>query len=58
MSEFKEVSFDECMEHVKTYIHNPDSLEKIQEAYAFAFDVHKDQRRKSGAPYITHCIQV
>ena len=30
MSEFKEVSFDECMEHVKTYIHNPDSLEKIQ----------------------------
>lgn len=58
MSEFKEVSFEECMEHVKTYIHNSDSLEKIQEAYEFASEVHKTQKRKSGAPYITHCIQV
>ena len=51
MSEFKEVSFEECMEHVKTYIHNSDSLEKIQEAYEFASEVHKTQKRNEMTCY-------
>lgn len=35
-----------------------DSLAKIQEAYDFAAKYHKDQRRRSGEPYINHPVEV
>lgn len=58
MSKKIEVSFEECMEHVKKYIKRPESLELIQRAYEFAKLHHEGQFRKSGQPYIIHCIQV
>ena len=58
MSQKPEVNFEQCMENIKTYIKNPDSLRLIEDAYAYASEKHKTQKRKSGQPYITHCIQV
>ena len=50
----KEIFFDQ----VKSYIKNKESLEMIEKAYTFAFDVHKDQKRKSGEPYFVHLLNV
>ena len=58
MSQKPEVNFEQCMENIKTYIKNPDSLRLIEDADAYASEKHKTQKRKSGQPYITHCIQV
>ncbi len=58
MSQKPEVSFEQCMEHVQTYINNPESIQLIRDAYAYANEKHEGQKRKSGQPYISHCIQV
>lgn len=58
MSSKAEVTYEQCMEHVKKYIHNPDNIQLIQDAYEFAKEKHEGQFRKSGQPYVTHCIQV
>lgn len=58
MSQKPEVNFEQCMENIKTYIKNPNSLRLIEDAYAYVSEKHKTQKRKSGQPYITHCIQV
>ena len=58
MSQKKQVTFEECMENVKTYIKRPENIELIQKAYDFAYEHHKGQFRKSGEPYVIHVIQV
>lgn len=58
MSQKKQVTFEECMENVKTYIKRPENIELIQKAYDFAYEYHKGQFRKSGEPYVIHVIQV
>ncbi len=58
MSKKREVTIEECMEHVKEYIRRPESIALIQRAYEYAYEHHKGQTRKSGQPYIVHCIQV
>ena len=58
MAHKKEVTFDECLDYIKTYIKRPENIELIEKAYAFAQEHHKGQFRKSGAPYVTHVIQV
>lgn len=58
MSQKKKVTFEECMENVKTYIKRPENIELIQKAYDFAYEHHKGQFRKSGEPYVIHVIQV
>lgn len=58
MSQKKQVTFEECMENVQTYIKRPESIELIQKAYDFAYEHHKGQFRKSGEPYVIHVIQV
>ena len=58
MSQKKQVTFEECMESVKTYIKRPENIELIQKAYDFAYEHHKGQFRKSGEPYVIHVIQV
>lgn len=58
MSQKKQVTFEECMENVKTYIKRPENIELIQKAYDFAYEHHKGQFRKSGGPYVIHVIQV
>lgn len=35
-----------------------DALVKIEEAYRFAAEYHRDQRRRSGEPYINHPVEV
>lgn len=35
-----------------------DAVEKIERAYIFAADFHRDQRRRSGEPYINHPVEV
>jgi RelA/SpoT family (p)ppGpp synthetase len=36
----------------------PDEVERVQDAYDFAFEAHQGQRRRSGEPYITHPVAV
>lgn len=58
MSQKKQVTFEECMENVQTYIKRPENIELIQKAYDFAYEHHNGQFRKSGEPYVIHVIQV
>ena len=37
---------------------SPEDLQRVKDAYALAAEAHKDQKRKSGEPYITHPIAV
>ncbi len=38
--------------------YNPDAeVELLERCYRFAQNAHKGQRRKSGEPYFTHCVQ-
>ena len=34
----------------------PEQLKRLGEAFVFAAVAHKDQKRKSGEPYITHTL--
>ncbi len=47
---------DKLLEAVKKY--NDEEVERIIEAYNFAKEAHKDQKRESGEPYIIHPINV
>ena len=58
MSQKKQVTYEECMENVKTYIKRPENVELIEKAYQFALKKHEGQFRKSGEPYVVHVIQV
>ncbi|MBQ9425317.1 MAG: bifunctional (p)ppGpp synthetase/guanosine-3',5'-bis(diphosphate) 3'-pyrophosphohydrolase [Erysipelotrichaceae bacterium] len=49
---------EELYDEIKTYISNPDSLAKIDKAYEYAYDKHKDQARRSGEPYFVHVLNV
>ena len=52
------ISFNDLLNKVTTYIHNETDLKRIYEAYLFADEKHKGQMRKSGDPYITHPLHV
>ena len=41
----------------KSYM-DADSIDKVARAYRFAADYHRDQRRRSGEPYINHPVEV
>ena len=41
----------------KSYMDEED-LKKVESAYRFAADYHRDQRRRSGEPYINHPVEV
>lgn len=51
-------SFDEVLATIKTYISNSEDIEFVTRAFEFASNLHKDQKRKSGEPYINHCLSV
>ena len=51
-------TFDDLIKECKTYIKNEDDLALIKKAYLFAEKKHSGQMRKSGDPYITHCLGV
>ncbi len=44
---------------IKQY-HPSDNLELVEKAYKVAYDAHRDQKRKSGEPYIIHplCVAI
>ena len=51
--------YDQLVDTIKRY--HPDAdLTKIRRAYEIARDAHKDQKRKSGEPYIIHplCVAI
>ncbi len=52
-----DVLFETLIKELKKY-HPSDELEIIVKAYDIAREAHKDQRRKSGEPYIIHPICV
>ena len=58
MAKKVEVSYEEMMEEVRSYIKHEDNLALIEKAYLFAARKHEGQMRKSGDPYISHPIQV
>ncbi len=51
-------TFEDVRNVYSEYIHNPNDLELIEKAYRFAEKKHEGQFRKSGDPYISHCIGV
>ncbi len=54
----QDLNFDILYEKIKTYNTNEKQLLKITEAYELANDLHKNQFRKSGEPYIIHPLNV
>ena len=54
-----EVLYNELIAAIRKY-HPSDDISMIEKAYQIAYDAHKDQRRKSGEPYIIHplCVAI
>ena len=50
------VRFEKLLRKVRSYSKN-EHKQLLREAYSFAYDAHIDQLRKSGVPYIDHCIE-
>ena len=51
-------SFADVLSVIRTYISKSEDIEFITRAFEFANDLHKEQFRKSGEPYINHCLSV
>lgn len=51
--------YQELIASVKKY-HPSDDISMIEKAYHIAYNAHKDQKRKSGEPYIIHplCVAI
>ena len=49
---------EDLYEQINTYIKNEESIALIDKAYNYAYDKHKDQKRRSGEPYFVHCLNV
>ncbi|HXW09705.1 MAG TPA: bifunctional GTP diphosphokinase/guanosine-3',5'-bis pyrophosphate 3'-pyrophosphohydrolase [Steroidobacteraceae bacterium] len=53
----RSIGINQLISKLETYL-PPDQVERVQEAYDFAFHAHDGQRRRSGEPYITHPVAV
>ena len=51
-------SYDEVLKVIKTYISKNEDIEFVTRAFNFANEKHKQQKRKSGEPYINHCLSI
>ena len=51
-------NFDEVLQVIKTYISKDEDIEFVTRAFNFANENHKQQKRKSGEPYINHCLSI
>lgn len=54
-----EVLYQNLLDTIRRY-HPSDNLELVEKAYHVASEAHKDQKRKSGEPYIIHplCVAI
>ena len=57
MAAIEEQLYQELIEKIKTY-HPSNDFSMVEKAYKLAVDAHKDQKRKSGEPYIIHPLKV
>jgi RelA/SpoT family (p)ppGpp synthetase len=53
----RSIGINQLVSKLETYL-PPEHVERVQEAYDFAFQAHEGQRRRSGEPYITHPVAV
>jgi guanosine-3',5'-bis(diphosphate) 3'-pyrophosphohydrolase len=53
----RSIGINQLISKLETYL-PPDQVERVQDAYDFAFQAHDGQRRRSGEPYITHPVAV
>ena len=53
----EEQLYQELVEKIKTY-HPAKDFDMLEKAYNLAREAHKDQKRKSGEPYIIHPLKV
>jgi len=53
-----EKTFRWILRKLRRYSHHAVDADLLMCAYKFAEEAHKDQLRKSGAPYFEHCIEV
>ena len=51
-------NFDEVLDLIKTYMKKDEDIYFITRAFNFANEMHAGQTRKSGEPYIIHCLSV
>lgn len=47
---------DRLLNKIRKYIKDPD-IQLLRKAYQFAYQAHINQLRKSGKPYIEHCLE-
>ena len=57
MAEIDEQLYKELIDKIKTY-HPSDDFSMVEMAYKLAVEAHKEQKRKSGEPYIIHPLKV
>ena len=50
-------NFRELQAACRSYL-DPEEVERIEAAYRFAAEYHRDQKRRSGEPYINHPVEV
>ena len=55
---YQEVTYEELLDKLKTYITKEEELKVINDAYQFAWEHHKGKKRKSGDDYISHPVNV
>lgn len=57
MSEIKDVGIEDVINELKKH-HKKANIKLVLKAYHYADDLHREQYRKSGEPYIIHPLQV
>ena len=57
MAAIEEQLYKELIDKIKTY-HPSDDFSMVEKAYRLAAEAHKEQKRKSGEPYIIHPLKV
>ncbi|MEK7727039.1 MAG: bifunctional (p)ppGpp synthetase/guanosine-3',5'-bis(diphosphate) 3'-pyrophosphohydrolase [candidate division KSB1 bacterium] len=50
--------FQRILRKLKRYSHFPIDMELLTRAFYFSQEAHRNQLRKSGAPYFEHCLEV
>ncbi|HSQ69960.1 MAG TPA: bifunctional (p)ppGpp synthetase/guanosine-3',5'-bis(diphosphate) 3'-pyrophosphohydrolase, partial [Steroidobacteraceae bacterium] len=53
----RSIGISQLIAKLETYL-PAQEIERVEEAYEFAHEAHKGQRRRSGEPYITHPVAV